>query len=192
MPYATRSPHKRALPAAADSQVDTVFEIGGQDSKYISLVAGQVADFQMNKVCAAGTGSFVEEQAARLGIALPDYGSLALSAEHPVELGERCTVFMETAINAALAKGATKSEVAAGLCLSVVRNYLHKVVNAKPVGQRIVLPGRRCLQPRHRGGLPRVCGREPYGQPVVRRFGCRGCSASGCGVPGCARTGAKR
>ena len=119
--------------AAADSQVDTVFEIGGQDSKYISLVAGQVADFQMNKVCAAGTGSFVEEQAARLGIALPDYGSLALSAEHPVELGERCTVFMETAINAALAKGATKSEVAAGLCLSVVRNYLHKVVNAKPV-----------------------------------------------------------
>lgn len=127
--------------AAADSHVDTVFEIGGQDSKYISLVAGQVADFQMNKVCAAGTGSFVEEQAARLGIALPDYGSLALSAEHPVELGERCTVFMETAINAALAKGATKSEVAAGLCLSVVRNYLHKVVNAKPVGQRIVLQG---------------------------------------------------
>lgn len=127
--------------AAADSQVDTVFEIGGQDSKYISLVAGQVADFQMNKVCAAGTGSFVEEQAARLGIALPDYGSLALSAEHPVELGERCTVFMETAINAALAKGATKFEVAAGLCLSVVRNYLHKVVNAKPVGQRIVLQG---------------------------------------------------
>ena len=127
--------------AAADSQVDTVFEIGGQDSKYISLVAGQVADFQMNKVCAAGTGSFVEEQAARLGIALPDYGSLALSAEHPVELGERCTVFMETAINAALAKGATKPEVAAGLCLSVVRNYLHKVVNAKPVGQRIVLQG---------------------------------------------------
>ena len=127
--------------AAADSQMDTVFEIGGQDSKYISLVAGQVADFQMNKVCAAGTGSFVEEQAARLGIALPDYGSLALSAEHPVELGERCTVFMETAINAALAKGATKPEVAAGLCLSVVRNYLHKVVNAKPVGQRIVLQG---------------------------------------------------
>ena len=127
--------------AAADPQVDTVFEIGGQDSKYISLAAGQVADFQMNKVCAAGTGSFVEEQASRLGIALPDYGPLALSAEHPVDLGERCTVFVETAINAALAKGATKPEVAAGLCLSVVRNYLHKVVNAKPVGRRIVLQG---------------------------------------------------
>ncbi|WP_461545507.1 acyl-CoA dehydratase activase [Senegalimassilia anaerobia] len=127
--------------AAADPLVDTVFEIGGQDSKYIGLAAGQVADFQMNKVCAAGTGSFVEEQAARLGIALPDYGALALSAERPVDLGERCTVFVETAINAALAKGATKSEVAAGLCLSVVRNYLHKVVNNKPVGRRIVLQG---------------------------------------------------
>lgn len=127
--------------AAADPLVDTVFEIGGQDSKYIGLAAGQVADFQMNKVCAAGTGSFVEEQAARLGIALPDYGALALSAEQPVDLGERCTVFVETAINAALAKGATKSEVAAGLCLSVVRNYLHKVVNNKPVGRRIVLQG---------------------------------------------------
>lgn len=144
----------------------------------------------MNKVCAAGTGSFVEEQAARLGIALPDYGSLALSAEQPVELGERCTVFMETAINAALAKGATKSEVAAGLCLSVVRNYLHKVVNAKPVGQRIVLQGGVAYNPAIVAALPRVCGREPYGQPVVRRFGCRGCSAAGCGVPGRARTGA--
>lgn len=127
--------------AAADPLVDTVFEIGGQDSKYIGLAAGQVADFQMNKVCAAGTGSFVEEQAARLGITLPDYGALALSAERPVDLGERCTVFVETAINAALAKGATKPEVAAGLCLSVVRNYLHKVVNNKPVGHRIVLQG---------------------------------------------------
>ena len=127
--------------AAADPLVDTVFEIGGQDSKYIGLAAGQVADFQMNKVCAAGTGSFVEEQAARLGIALPDYGALALSAERPVDLGERCTVFVETAINAALATGATQPEVAAGLCLSVVRNYLHKVVNNKPVGRRIVLQG---------------------------------------------------
>ncbi len=127
--------------AQADPQVDTVFEIGGQDSKYISLAHGQVSDFQMNKVCAAGTGSFVEEQAGRLGIALGDYGPLALSAKQPVDLGERCTVFVETAINAALAKGATKSEVAAGLCLSVVRNYLHKVVGTKPVGQRIVLQG---------------------------------------------------
>ena len=126
---------------AADAQADTVFEIGGQDSKYIGLARGQVADFQMNKVCAAGTGSFVEEQAGRLGIALADYGPFALSSAAPVDLGERCTVFVETALHAALAQGATKADVAAGLAYSVVRNYLHKVVGAKPVGKRIVLQG---------------------------------------------------
>ncbi len=125
----------------ADPQVDTVFEIGGQDSKYISLRAGQVVDFQMNKVCAAGTGSFIEEQAARLGIPIGDYGPLALSAAAPVDLGERCTVFVETAINAALAAGASKADVAAGLALSIVRNYLHRVVGAKRVGEHIVLQG---------------------------------------------------
>ena len=120
---------------------DTVFEIGGQDSKYISLRGGQVADFQMNKICAAGTGSFVEEQAARMGIPLEEFGPLALSAQAPVELGERCTVFIETAIQSALAQGASQAEVAAGLCQSIVRNYLHKVVGSKPVGRQIVLQG---------------------------------------------------
>ena len=120
---------------------DTVFEIGGQDSKYISLQGGQVADFQMNKICAAGTGSFVEEQAARMGIPLEAFGPLALTAQAPVELGERCTVFIETAIQSALAQGASQAEVAAGLCQSIVRNYLHKVVGSKLVGRRIVLQG---------------------------------------------------
>lgn len=126
---------------AADPHTDTVFEIGGQDSKYISCSAGNVVDFQMNKICAAGTGSFVEEQATRLGIPLDEYGPLALSATAPVDLGERCTVFVETAINAALAKGAQLSDVAAGLCQSVVRNYLHRVVGSKPVGRHVVLQG---------------------------------------------------
>ena len=120
---------------------DTVFEIGGQDSKYISLQGGQVADFQMNKICAAGTGSFVEEQAARMGIPLEEFGPLALTAQAPVELGERCTVFIETAIQSALAQGASQAEVAAGLCQSIVRNYLQKVVGSKLVGRRIVLQG---------------------------------------------------
>lgn len=126
---------------AADPAVDTVFEIGGQDSKFIHLKDGQVNDFQMNKVCAAGTGSFVEEQAARLGIPLDEYGDLALGAKHPVDLGERCTVFVETAIHTALAKGASLEDVAAGLCQSIVRNYLHRVVAGKTVGNHIVLQG---------------------------------------------------
>ena len=127
--------------AHVDPEVDTVFEIGGQDSKFISLSDGRVVDFQMNKVCAAGTGSFIEEQAARLGIAIEKYGELALAAEAPVDLGERCTVFVETAINAALSAGASKADVAAGLALSIVRNYLHRVVASKRVGAHIVLQG---------------------------------------------------
>lgn len=126
---------------AVDGRADTVFEIGGQDSKYIRLNGGQVVDFQMNRICAAGTGSFIEEQAARLGIAIDEYGALALSSDEPVDLGERCTVFVETAINTALAAGAAKRDIAAGLCQSVVRNYLHRVVAGNPVGNRIVLQG---------------------------------------------------
>jgi len=122
-------------------EVDTVFEIGGQDSKYISIRDGEVVDFQMNKICAAGTGSFVEEQAARMGIPLAAFGPLALSAEHPAALGERCTVFIETAIASAAAEGVSQAEIAAGLCHSIVQNYLHKVVGSKPVGQHIVLQG---------------------------------------------------
>lgn len=122
-------------------EVDTVFEIGGQDSKYISLKNGKVVDFQMNKICAAGTGSFVEEQATRMGIPLAEFGQLALSAEHPAALGERCTVFIETAIASAAAEGVPQADIAAGLCHAIVQNYLHKVVGSKPVGQHIVLQG---------------------------------------------------
>ncbi len=122
-------------------QADTVFEIGGQDSKYIYLKDGEVADFQMNKICAAGTGSFIEEQAARMGIDINDFGGIALSGEKPCDLGERCTVFIETAIAQAEAKGASQADIAAGLCHSVVKNYLHKVVGNKKVGEKIVLQG---------------------------------------------------
>ena len=122
-------------------EVDTVFEIGGQDSKYIQIEDGRVADFQMNKICAAGTGSFVEEQAARMGIPINEFGPLALTAKNPASLGERCTVFIETAIAAASAEGIGQNEIAVGLCYAIVKNYLHKVVGTKPVGNHIVLQG---------------------------------------------------
>lgn len=122
-------------------EVNTVFEIGGQDSKYIQIDDGRVVDFQMNKICAAGTGSFVEEQAARMGIPINEFGPLALTAKNPASLGERCTVFIETAIAAASAEGIAQNEIAAGLCYAIVKNYLHKVVGTKPVGNHIVLQG---------------------------------------------------
>ena len=105
------------------------------------ICRGQVSDFQMNKICAAGTGSFVEEQASHMGISLKQFGILALQAQAPAELGERCTVFIESAIRSAQAQGVGQADIAAGLCRSIVRNYLHKVVGSKTVGKHIVLQG---------------------------------------------------
>jgi predicted CoA-substrate-specific enzyme activase len=122
-------------------EVDTVFEIGGQDSKYISIKDGLVKDFQMNKICAAGTGAFIEEQSAKLNIPLDRFGEMALSANTPCNLGERCTVFIESNINACLSEGSAKKDITAGLCYSVVSNYLNRVVGNKPVGKHILLQG---------------------------------------------------
>ncbi|MFW5501476.1 MULTISPECIES: acyl-CoA dehydratase activase [unclassified Maridesulfovibrio] len=121
--------------------VDTVFEIGGQDSKFISIKDGAVSDFQMNKVCAAGTGSFIEEQAKKIGIALEDYADTAFQSEAPINLGERCTVFMETSIAAHLAQGDSIPDIAAGLCYSIIKNYTNRVVGRKKVGKKILLQG---------------------------------------------------
>jgi len=122
--------------------VDTIFEIGGQDSKYISLENGAVVDFEMNRSCAAGTGSFLEEQAERLGIDIKsDFANLSFAAESPVSCGERCTVFMESDLIRFEQGGAEKAEIAAGLAFGVVHNYLNKVVGRKKIGDRILFQG---------------------------------------------------
>ena len=128
--------------AAIDPFVDTIFEIGGQDSKFISLRDGTVVDFEMNKACAAGTGSFLEEQAERLGIRIKqEFEGKALCAGSPCRFGERCTVFMESDLVHAMNRGADVAELTAGLAYSIVFNYLNKVVAKKRVGERIFFQG---------------------------------------------------
>jgi len=125
-----------------DPRVDTVFEIGGQDSKFISLDDGVVVDFEMNKVCAAGTGSFLEEQAEKLGVRIvEEFGSLALAAGAPSRLGDRCTVFMESDLNSHQQKGVHRDSLIAGLAYSIVQNYLQKVVGERALGRRIFFQG---------------------------------------------------
>jgi len=125
-----------------DPTVDTIFEIGGQDSKYISIENGVVVDFEMNKVCAAGTGSFLEEQAEKLNIKIVDeFGSMALKSESPVKLGDRCTVFMESDLNSFMQKGARNDNLVGGLAYSIVYNYLQKVVADRRVGDKIFFQG---------------------------------------------------
>ncbi len=127
---------------AVDPEVDTVFEIGGQDSKYIRLDRGAVVDFAMNNACAAGTGSFLEEQADRLRIEIQgEFADKALSARAPSWLGERCTVFMESDLVHHQQRGAKVENLTAGLAYSIVHNYMNRVVNARPVGRRVFFQG---------------------------------------------------
>jgi predicted CoA-substrate-specific enzyme activase len=124
-----------------DPRVDTIFEIGGQDSKFISLQNGTIIDFEMNKVCAAGTGSFLEEQAQILGVELDDFGDLALKAESPINLGERCTVFINSEVVHHQKDTNERENLLAGLGYSIVYNYLNRVVAGKKIGERIYFQG---------------------------------------------------
>jgi predicted CoA-substrate-specific enzyme activase len=125
-----------------DPTVDTIFEIGGQDSKYISLQDKTVVDFEMNKACAAGTGSFLQEQAEKLDINIErEFGDRALSAECPVGCGERCTVFMESDLVGHQRIGASTDDLIAGLAYSIASNYLTKVVGDRRIGQNIFFQG---------------------------------------------------
>jgi len=128
--------------ALIDPKVDTIFEIGGQDSKYISLENGVVVDFEMNHACAAGTGSFLEEQAERLGISIKEeFGRLALGSDSPIRLGERCTVFMESDLLSHQQQGAQTDDLVGGLSYSIVTNYINRGVGHRKIGERIFFQG---------------------------------------------------
>ncbi len=125
-----------------DPTVDTIFEIGGQDSKYISLDNGAVVNFTMNTACAAGTGSFLEEQAEKLGISIRrDFSQSAFCSSCPLALGERCTVFMESDLVHHQQQGAIHNDLIAGLAYAVVENYLNRVVNKRPIGRNVFFQG---------------------------------------------------
>lgn len=122
-------------------EVQTVLEIGGQDSKIILLRDGIVIDFAMNTVCAAGTGSFLDHQAARLNIAIEDFGGLALKSKSPVRIAGRCSVFAESDMIHKQQMGYKAEEITAGLCEALVRNYLNNVGKGKEIQAPVVFQG---------------------------------------------------
>ncbi len=128
-----------ALHAVPD--VRTVIEIGGQDSKIILLKDGIVCDFAMNTVCAAGTGSFLDQQAARLGLAIEDFGRLALAATAPVRVAGRCAVFAESDMIHKQQSGHQLADIVGGLCQALVRNYLSNVGKGKRIEGPVLFQG---------------------------------------------------
>lgn len=121
--------------------VRTIFEIGGQDSKIILIENGIVIDYAMNTLCAAGTGAFLSSQAERLGIKVEDFGSIALSSKKPTKIAARCTVFAESDLVHKLQMGYKKEDIVAGLCKSVVSNYLNNVGKGKKIKAPIIFQG---------------------------------------------------
>lgn len=140
---------------------DTIFEIGGQDSKFISLDHGVVVDFTMNDACAAGTGSFLEERAEELEISIKgEFAELALSSDAPIRLGERCTVFMERDVNSYMQRGAEKRDLVAGLAFSVVYNYINRVVRGRKIGDCIFFQGGTAYNDAVAAAFAEVCNKE--------------------------------
>jgi predicted CoA-substrate-specific enzyme activase len=122
-------------------EVRTVLEIGGQDSKGIIIRNRTVVDFDMNTVCAAGTGSFLDQQAFRLGIPIEQFGRLALKASRPTRIAGRCTVFAESDMIHKQQMGHALEDIIAGLCQALVRNYINNLLKGKEILQPILFQG---------------------------------------------------
>lgn len=121
--------------------VRTIFEIGGQDSKIILIEDGIVVDYAMNTLCAAGTGAFLSSQASRLGVDVEDFGKIALTSKKPTKIAARCTVFAESDLVHKAQMGYKKEDIIAGLCQSVVSNYLNNVGKGKKIKAPIIFQG---------------------------------------------------
>lgn len=124
-----------------DPTVQTIIEIGGQDSKLILVRQGTVVDFAMNTVCAAGTGSFLDQQAGRLNIPIGDFGAIALRSKYPVRIAGRCSVFAESDMIHKQQMGYPLEDIVAGLCEALVRNYLNNVGKGKEILPTVLFQG---------------------------------------------------
>jgi activator of 2-hydroxyglutaryl-CoA dehydratase len=156
-----------------DPGVETIFEIGGQDAKYVLLKNGVPIDYAMNEACSAGTGSFLEESASGdLSIhSAKDIGPIALGADAPCKFGEHCSAFINSDIRKAVQQGATRENITAGIACSIVANYLNRVVGNRTIGGKIFLQGGGGQKPR---GAPGLCHDAGQGDPRPPRPGADG------------------
>ena len=127
-----------------DPEVDCILDIGGQDMKCIKIKDQTVDSVQLNEACSSGCGSFIETFAKSLNYSVQDFAKAALFAEHPIDLGTRCTVFMNSKVKQAQKEGASVADISAGLAYSVIKNALYKVIkvsDASELGRHIVVQG---------------------------------------------------
>ena len=166
--------HARAA-REAHPDVDTIFEIGGQDAKFVSLLKGIPVDYAMNDGCSAGTGSFLEEAAASdMRYGAEEIGPLALQAEAPLAFGERCAAFINSEIRTALQGGEDPRDILAGLVYSIVNNYLSRVVGTRTIGNKVLLQGGVALNPAVAPALAAISERDVTVPAHPELMGCIG------------------
>ncbi|MCL2721595.1 MAG: acyl-CoA dehydratase activase [Treponema sp.] len=159
-----------------DKDVETIFEIGGQDAKYVLLKNGVPIDYAMNEACSAGTGSFLEESAAGdLSIhSAKDIGPVALDANAPCKFGEHCSAFINSDIRKAVQQGAGRENITAGIVCSIVSNYLNRVVGNRTIGSKIFLQGGVAKNPSVPLAFAMLLNKEILVPPSPELMGCFG------------------
>ena len=186
--------HYRAA-AHLNPGVTSVIDIGGQDMKYLRIRGGAIDSISVNEACSAGCGSFLQTFAQSMGRSVQDFAAAALDAAHPVDLGSRCTVFMNSSVKQAQKEAATPGEISAGLSYSVVRNALYKVIklrDASQLGERISVQGGTFLNDAVLRAFELLTGREVVRPDIAGLMGCFGAALTAHqnydGVPGALMT----
>ena len=164
---------------AFDPQVEFIIDIGGQDIKCFHIRNGALDNLFLNEACSSGCGSFLQTFAAALDVDIEQFARLGLFAENPVDLGSRCTVFMNSSVKQAQKEGATLADISAGLSMSVVKNALYKVIRTtspEQLGAHIVVQGGTFLNDAVLRAFEREIGREVVRPSIAGLMGAYGCA----------------
>lgn len=159
--------------------VDFILDIGGQDMKAMSVQDGALSSIQLNEACSSGCGSFIETFAKSLKYNVKDFAQVALLAEHPVDLGSKCTVFINSKVKQVQKEGATVADISAGLSYSVIKNALYKVIKLKrpeDLGEKIVVQGGTFYNEAVLRAFELVSGREVVRPSIAGLMGAYGCA----------------
>lgn len=157
-----------------EPEIETIFEIGGQDAKYMRIQNGRIVDANMNYVCAAGTGSFIEELCSKLGYRIEELGKEVLGTAPPY-INSRCTVFMEQDIHALLREGVSRREAAGAIVYSVIENYIHRVVGKRPIdSKRVMFQGATARNIALTAAIEHILDREVVVSPYPHAMGAFG------------------
>jgi predicted CoA-substrate-specific enzyme activase len=166
--------HAKAA-AQFDPEVDTIFEIGGQDAKYTYLTNGVASDYAMNEACSAGTGSFLEESAwESMGVRMEEIAPIALSAKNPPNFADQCAAFISSDIKTAAQEGIRREDIIAGLVYSICINYVNRVKGHRQVGRKIFMQGGVCYNRAVPVAMAALTGKEIIVPPEPGLMGAYG------------------